>query len=95
MAKVTSRTVRVTEITLNVDEDRFREVAKRLSQSIEGRWPFSSQPGDPNPKVCRINPVSIILSAPVINGFDNVKQISRLNVVSNVPTELYFGSHIL
>jgi hypothetical protein len=50
MAKVSSRTVRVTDIPEDVAQSEFLEVAKRLaSTSIEGGWFSSLTPGDGKP----------------------------------------------
>ncbi|KAE9380791.1 hypothetical protein N431DRAFT_459708 [Stipitochalara longipes BDJ] len=52
MSKVSSRTVRVTDIPEDVAQSEFLEVAKRLaSTSIEGGWFSSSTPGDTKPTI--------------------------------------------
>ena len=50
MAKVSSRTVRVTDILEDVAQSEFLEVAKRLAlTSIEGGWFSLLTPGDGKP----------------------------------------------
>jgi hypothetical protein len=52
MAKVASQTVRVTDISLDVDEKDFHEYAQHLSSKNVNRGMFSSTThGSPNPRV--------------------------------------------
>lgn len=53
MAKVSLRTVRVTEIPLHIERNEFESVAKRIaSRAIDGRRWFSPlTPGEDNPAI--------------------------------------------